>query len=101
MIARYAVDRNMILCTSNIVHFKDIYQEHEAHPGIVFFVGHSKLRKKAGQLKMMDMALDEIEAEEPIQQAIVIAAIRGSNSSVDLSSDRYYLPDVAAENAGG
>ena len=98
MIARHAVDGDMILITNNMVDFERIYQELEAHPGIVFFVCHSKLRKKAWQLKMMEIALDEIETEEPIQQAIVISASPRGRNSATLSVDRYYLPDVAAEN---
>ena len=89
----------MILITNDMVHFERIYQELEAHPGIVFFVCHSKLRKKAWQLKMMEIALNEIETEEPIQQAIVISAAPHGRNSATLSVNRYYLPDVAAENS--
>ena len=88
----------MILITNDMVHFERIYQELGAHPGIVFFVCHSKLRNKAWQLRMMEVALDEIETEEPIQQAIVISASPHGKNSAILSVDRYYLPDVAAEN---
>jgi hypothetical protein len=42
--------------------------------------------------------LDEIETEEPIQQAIVISASPHGRNTATLSVDRYYLPDVAAEN---
>lgn len=98
VIARHAVNGNMILITNNLVDFERIYQELKAHPGIVFFVCHSKLRKKAWQLKMMEIALDEIETEEPIQQAIVVRASPRGRNSATLSVDRYYLPDVAAEN---
>lgn len=89
----------MILVTNNMVDFERIYRLREVHPGVVFFVCHSKLRKKAWQMKMMELALDEIQAEEPIQQAIVITAAPCGPNSAMLRGDRYYLPDVAAANA--
>jgi predicted nuclease of predicted toxin-antitoxin system len=74
VVARYALVNEYVLVTNNLVEFERIYQELEFHPGIVFFDCPSKLRKKAWQAKMMEMALDELELEDPVQQAIVISA---------------------------
>jgi predicted nuclease of predicted toxin-antitoxin system len=99
VVARYAIDRDMILVTSDMIDFQRIYQQVEAHPGIVFFVAHAKLRKKAWQLKMMEMALDEIEIAEPVEQALVITATPDAGGFASLRVDRHHLPDVATRNA--
>jgi hypothetical protein len=95
IIFRYSIDENLILVTNNIVDFERIYQENEVHPGLVFFApSHSKLRKFKYQSLMIQLAIDDIEEEEPIQQVIYISAVSVKGVGVQISTDRYYLPEL-------
>ena len=42
---------------------------------------------------MMDLALNDIEEQEPIQEALLVAAT-GKPSHYELTIDRYYLPEL-------
>ena len=41
----------------------------------------------------MNLAIDDIESSEPIQEALVVRA-NGKPGSFELSVDRYYLPEL-------
>ena len=94
MIARYALERDLILVTNNMIDFERIYEEREFHPGLVFITAtQNKLMKY--QERMFDLALDAVEEDEPVQEAILITASPKRNS-VQLTLERYYLPEVQA-----
>ena len=95
-VAKYAIDRNLILVTNDFFDLEGIYENLEIHPGIIFITAaSSKLRQLSYQRKMFELALDEVEDEEPIQQAIRVRATQGRGKSVNMSVERYYLPDLA------
>lgn len=94
-VAKYAIDKNYILVTNDLFDLEAVYGRIEIHPGIVFLTSaSSKLRQLTYQKKMFELALDEVEEEEPIQQAIRIRCMQGRGRSVMMSIDRYYLPDL-------
>lgn len=93
-LAKYAVDRNLILVTNDFFDLESVYERIEIHPGIIFITASSsKLRELAFQKKMFALALHEVEGEEPIQQAINVHA-RKSGRVVHMDVERYYLPDL-------
>lgn len=95
VIARFAIDKNMILVTRNRIDFEAIYDGNPIHPGAIFFVvEHPKLNELKYQRKMMDLAIDDVIASEPIQQALVVTAQGKPGGKVVLTVDRYDLPDL-------
>ena len=97
IIARYAVDNDLILVTNNRVDFERIYQNRELHPGLVFLTTeHPKLRKLVNQKYMMAKALDEVERKNLLQEALLITARTGKvPGEFRLSIERFYLPELA------
>jgi len=94
-IAKYAIDRDLILVTNDFFDLASVYEQFEFHPGLVFLTAAtSKLRDLVYLKSMFAVALDAIEEEEPIQQAIYIRARRGPDRSVSIDIDRYYLPHL-------
>jgi predicted nuclease of predicted toxin-antitoxin system len=92
-VARYALDREMVLVTNDQYDFEAIYQPLEVHPGIVFITaGRSKLRELRYQQAMFQMALDELEDIDPLCQAILLTAKDGKGRRVNLSLARYPYP---------
>jgi hypothetical protein len=66
----------------------------ECHPGVVFFVvGHPKLNELKYQKAMMNLALNDIEEQEPVQEALLVTAT-GKPGQFEMTVDRYYLPDL-------
>jgi predicted nuclease of predicted toxin-antitoxin system len=95
-VATYAIDRDLILVTNDMFDLEAIYEEFEIHPGIVFITaGRSKLRTLPYQLKMFDLALDEVEQEYPLSEAIWISAKDGKKRSVNINIRRIPLPKPA------
>jgi len=95
IIARYSIDNDLILVTGNMVDFERIYVAREMHPGLVCLnASGTKLRTLRYQLAMLGMALDLIEEDEPVQEIIVVDASPHSEGGVQLSADRYHLPDL-------
>lgn len=96
VIARYAIDRDLVIVTNNLADFERLYANKEFHPGLVFICSDgSKLRTKRYQKLMMEQVLDEIEQDPPCQEAICITAY-SAGRDVELRIDRYYLPEVAS-----
>jgi predicted nuclease of predicted toxin-antitoxin system len=93
-IVRYAIKHNMILVTRNKVDHEAILANIDCHPGVVFFVvGHPKLNELKYQKIMMDLALNDIQDQEPVQEALLVTA-RGRPGNFEMTVDRYYLPDL-------
>ena len=92
-IARFAIDRDLVLVTNDRYDFEAIYGEFAVHPGIVFIAtGHSKLRDLKYQLAMFSLVLEELEAFDPVSEAIIATADVGRGRRVDLSIARYAFP---------
>jgi len=92
-VARYALDRELILVTNDRYDFESIYEQLEIHPGIIFITaGRSKLRELPYQQAMFAMALDEVEDNEPVNDAILLTARDGKKRRVDLNIKRYRFP---------
>jgi predicted nuclease of predicted toxin-antitoxin system len=90
-VAKYAIDRDMIVLTRNIVDFKEIYIARELHPGIVFFhcdEDHQFIKKN--QLTMLAAALAVILGDEPIQEAIEVKLLSDDG---DVDVWRTQFPD--------
>ena len=92
-VARYALDRDLILVTNDQFDFEAIYERLDIHPGIIFITaGRSKLRELPYQQAMFQMALDALEDIEPINEAILLSARDGRRRRVDLNMRRYAFP---------
>ena len=92
-VARYALDRDLVLVTNDQYDFEAIYEQLEIHPGIVFITaGRPKLRELRYQQAMFAMALDEIEENEPVNTAILLTAREGKGRRVDINVKAYAFP---------
>jgi hypothetical protein len=92
-VARYALDRDLVLVTNDQYDFEAIYEQFDIHPGIVFITaGRPKLRELRYQQAMFAMALDEIEENEPVNTAILLTAREGKGRRVDLNMKTYAFP---------
>ena len=92
-VARYALDRDLILVTNDQYDFESIYQQHEVHPGIVFITaGRSKLRELRFQQAMFQMVLDAVEESDPVSEAILMTTRDGKGRHVDINIKRYPFP---------
>ena len=92
-VARYALDRDLILVTNDQYDFERIYERFEVHPGIVFITaGRSKLRELRYQQAMFEIALDAIEERDPVCEAILLTARDGKGRRVDINIKRYAFP---------
>lgn len=97
VIARYAIDNDLIVVTNNVVDFEKIYVRRECHPGLIFICAESPvLRRKECQLTMMDIALDEIQRDCLCQEAVRVTARKGRRRTMKVDIDRFYLPDLEA-----
>jgi predicted nuclease of predicted toxin-antitoxin system len=88
-VAHYAVERDMIVLTRNIVDFQEIYIARELHPGIVLFhcdEDHQFIKKN--QLKMLAAALDLILDDEPVQEAVEVQ-LRSDDGEVDVWRTKF------------
>ncbi len=96
VIARYAIEHDLILVTNNAVDFERIYAHKEYHPGIILIcTENAKLRKKDVQLKLIELAIDEIEKDCLCQEVVQITA-RKVGRYMDVEVARFYLPDLDA-----
>jgi predicted nuclease of predicted toxin-antitoxin system len=92
-IARFAIDRDLVLVTNDRYDFEAIYGQFAVHPGIVFIAaGRSKLRDLRYQLAMFSLVLQELEDREPVSEAIMAVAEVGRSRQVDLRIARYAFP---------
>ena len=92
-IARYALDRDLILVTNDMFDLESIYRQFDIHPGIVFLTaGRPKLRKLQYLMRMFALALDEVEEEYPLSEAIWVSASAGNEGAVDITIRRIALP---------
>jgi predicted nuclease of predicted toxin-antitoxin system len=92
-VARYAIANDMVLVTNDLHDFVRIYQRQELHPGIVFLrYMANELMSLETQRLMFEGALDQIERDEPINEAILVRldATRGGNWRRTII--RYFLP---------
>ena len=96
IIARYALDRELILVTNNLVDFERIYDDREFHPGLIFITAIGpKLMKLPHQLAMFSAGMDEVEEDEPIEEVILVTASPAGRNSAKYTVERYELPDVS------
>ena len=92
-VARFAIDRDLVLVTNDRYDFEAIYGQIEVHPGIVFITaGRSKLRELKYQLAMFNMVLESLDESDPISEAIMVTAKAGRGRQVNLSIARYAFP---------
>jgi predicted nuclease of predicted toxin-antitoxin system len=92
-VARYALDRNLVLVTGDRYDFESIYGRLEVHPGIIFITaGRSRLLELRYQQAMFEVALDAIEHRDPMGEAILITARHDERQRVEIGIQRYAFP---------
>jgi hypothetical protein len=93
-VARFALDRNLVLVTNDMYDLANVYAGVDVHPGIVFITaGHSKLRELPYQQKMFAAVLDELEYADPMSEALLVTGKPGKGRTVSISLKRYPFPD--------
>jgi predicted nuclease of predicted toxin-antitoxin system len=92
-IAKHAIDHDMILVTNNMVDFRRIYRRRRLHPGLAFLsVTNTDIMDREAQRAMFEAALDNIEDDEPINQAVNVELADDVDGNWVLTVTRYPLP---------
>lgn len=92
-ITRYALRREMILVTRNMLEFEERYRTTKMHPGLVFIVADAALKlTRARQATLFDLALTEIFRSEPVQEAILVRMTGETPAGLVYELKRYELP---------
>ncbi len=96
-VSKYALDHDMILVTNNTIDFEKIYKNKEIHPGLIFIeYASNDVMDGECQVHAFEAALDEVEEEEPINEAILVV-LRLNDEDEDeivLDLERYDLPEL-------
>jgi predicted nuclease of predicted toxin-antitoxin system len=92
-VATYALERDLIVATRNIVDFEQIYIARNLHPGLILFdCPEEENFTIEVQQAMLDVAVDEIVKNEPLQEAIRITLAATSTDDFDFDVTRHELP---------
>lgn len=73
-IARYAISKNLIMVTNNLVDFRRIYKKKELHPGLILLKAiASDIMDRVTQHHIFGAALEKVLTYgEPINQTITV-----------------------------
>lgn len=93
-VASYALKNNMILVTNNLVDFRKIYKSKSLHPGVIFISADEELMDRELQVLMFEHALDRVEQNEPINEAINIRLSFDQENNLVLDIERYELSEA-------
>lgn len=92
-VANYALQRDLIVVTNNMVDFEEIYISKMAHPGLVFLACPVDERfTLENQVTLFGMAIDLIEESEPLQEAILVTLNAEFDDELDIDTSSYELP---------
>jgi predicted nuclease of predicted toxin-antitoxin system len=91
-VASYAITNNMILVTNDMSDFRRIYKRRRLHPGIVFLaVMDSDIMDREAQTFMFEAALENVEEDEPINEAVQAQLDENEDGDWLLTVTRYPL----------
>ncbi len=83
----------MILVTNDMSDFRRIYKRKKLHPGIVFLaVVEGDIMDREAQRYMFEAALDSVEEDEPINEAVHAQLDEDADDNWVLTVTRYSLP---------
>ena len=88
----YALRRNMIVVTNNLVDFEHIYQRRPHHPGLIFISAEGNLINRQAHILMFETALDELEEDFPINEVIHVHMAKDNEGDIVITIERYPLP---------
>ncbi len=91
-VTQYALERDMIVVTNNLVDFEAIYQKTKNHPGLIFISASGNLINRQTHIQLFEAALDELEEDPPINEAIHVHLEEDKLKNVNLILERYTLP---------
>jgi predicted nuclease of predicted toxin-antitoxin system len=92
-VANYALERDLIVVTNNMVDFKEIYISKMVHPGLVFLACPiDDLFTLENQVTLFGVAIDLIEENEPLQEAILVTLNAEDDDELDIDTSRHELP---------
>ncbi len=82
----------MIVVTNNLVDFEQIYQKTNDHPGLIFISASGNLINRQAHIELFEAALDEIEEDPPVNEAIHVHLEEDKFKNINLILERYTLP---------
>jgi predicted nuclease of predicted toxin-antitoxin system len=92
-LASYAINNSMILVTNDLSDFRRIYRRRRLHPGIVFLaVMDSDMMDREAQKTLFAAALESIEKDEPINEAVHAELHENEDGDWVLTVSRFPLP---------
>jgi predicted nuclease of predicted toxin-antitoxin system len=96
-VAAYALERDLIVLTRNLVDFEQIYVARQFHPGLILFDCPEEITFTVElQREMLLLALDGagrvlgVVSSEPIQEAVVVSC----EPDDELGLERILLPNI-------
>jgi predicted nuclease of predicted toxin-antitoxin system len=73
-IAAYAIAKNLIVVTNNLVDFRQIYRRKKLHPGLILLaVLDTDIMDREAQHHMFEAAMESVVADEPINEVVEVA----------------------------
>jgi predicted nuclease of predicted toxin-antitoxin system len=92
-IAAYAIARDLILVTNDLVDFRRIYSRKGLHPGLIFLtVSDIAVMDREAQHHMFGAALDSAMANEPVNEAITVVLSENARGDWVIEVRRAPLP---------
>jgi predicted nuclease of predicted toxin-antitoxin system len=92
-IAAYAISKDLILVTNNLVDFRRIYLKKELHPGLIFLsVADTDIMDREAQHHMFGAAVESVLASEPVNEAITVELSENPQGDWVLTVRRAPLP---------
>ena len=92
--ARYALDRDLVLVTANMVDFQKIYIERKLHPGLIFLgCDVEEIFTGENQITLFDAALDELLENDLLQEFIYIKLTADHGDELEWDVSRHELPN--------
>ncbi len=72
-IAAYAISKDLILVTNNLVDFRRIYLKEELHPGLIFLsVADTDIMDREAQHHMFGAAVESVVVSEPVNEGVTV-----------------------------
>jgi len=92
-VAAFAVSRDLILVTNDLVDFRKIYKRRKDHPGIIFLsVMDTDLMDREAQCAMFEAALEQASQDEPLNEAIYVRLDENVDGNWQVAVKRGPLP---------
>jgi len=93
-VARYALKQSLIVVTNNMADFRRLCASRKMHPGLIFLTAHDEgVFTRVNQATLLNIALDDILANDLIQEVVLVRLVSESKGEVQYELSRHQLPE--------